>query len=157
MIHHDLFSPPLTFSVSMKKVLHPVQTFLCQRRRTAIVLRGTTLIFMDLNPYSHWIRTHHMPYILPWITVGFRLRLLFYCIPNRIWGSRSEGSSIHPFGCFAPSNSSLDPKTNVIILFIAFFFLTYDKINTFMPILSIPFLFSRQFPALRAQRNQGGS
>ena len=83
------------------------------------------LLFMNVTSYTYKIQalyTHIQNDISTldngWVPSASTLLNLSV----RIWGSRSEASSIYSFNCFSPTSSSLNSDINVIILFIAFFY-----------------------------------
>ena len=128
MIHHDSFPPRFTYHYifyAKEKVLRLAKIFARDGRLLFIKSYAVPLLFMNVTSYTYQIQalyTHIQNDISTldngWVPSASTLPTLSV----RIWGSRSEASSIYSFNCFAPTSSSLDSDINVIILFIAFFY-----------------------------------
>ena len=145
MIHHDSFPPRFTYHYifyAKEKVLRLAKILARDGRLLFIKSYAVPLLFMNVTSYTYQIQalyTHIQNDISTldngWVPSASTLPTLSV----RIWGSRSEASSIYSFNCFAPTSSSLDSDINVIILFIAFFYYIAQDYH-YLVFLSIFFL-----------------
>lgn len=142
MIHFLLVLHTIIFFMQKKKSSVSQNIFARDERLLFIKSYAVPLLFMNVTSYTYQIQALYI-YILSdistldngWVPSASTLLTLSV----RIWGSRSEASSIYSFNCFAPASSSLDSDINVIILFIAFFYYIAQDYH-YLVFLSIFFL-----------------
>ena len=125
MIHFLLVLHTIIFFMQKKKSSVSQNIFARDERLLFIKSYAVPLLFMNVTSYTYQIQALYIHIrsdisILDngWVPSASTLLNL----SARIWGSRSEASSIYSFNCFSPTSSSLNSDINVIILFIAFFY-----------------------------------
>ena len=142
MIHFLLVLHTIIFFMQKKKSSVSQNIFARDERLLFIKSYAVPLLFMNVTSYTYQIQALYIHIRSDistldngWVPSASTLLNL----SARIWGSRSEASSIYSFNCFAPTSSSLDSDINVIILFIAFFYYIAQDYH-YLIFLSIFFL-----------------
>ena len=142
MIHFLLVLHTIIFFMQKKKSSVSQNIFARDERLLFIKSYAVPLLFMNVTSYTYQIQALyiHIRSDISTLDNGWvpsASTLLDLSV--RIWGSRSEASSIYSFNCFSPTSSSLDSDINVILLFIAFFYYIAQGYH-YLVLLSIFFL-----------------
>lgn len=151
MIHFLLVLHTIIFFMQKKKSSVSQNIFARDERLLFIKSYAVPLLFMNVTSYTYQIQALYIHIRSDistldngWVPSASTLLNL----SARIWGSRSEASSIYSFNCFSPTSSSLDSDINVILLFIAFFYYigkgvpsSGNLVNVFPEFLCIFFMY----------------